>query len=93
MALLVYGAAIYTVENKPFRSAQNVCAGNRFHNPRNVSDRFSEIWGSREKTGNVTNQKLRNVPQISNSELLQPTTNVEKEHLSYQYDKWKGVPN
>ena len=35
--------------------------------PRNVSDRFSEIWGPREKAGNVTNQKLWNVPQISNS--------------------------
>ena len=35
--------------------------------PRNVSDRFLEIWGSRERAGNVTNQKLWNVPQISNS--------------------------
>ena len=41
---------------------------------------FSEIGGSREKAGNVTNQKLWNVPQISNSV-----------QWSYKYRKCSGL--
>ena len=72
MALLVYGAAIYTVENKPSRSVQNVCAGNRFQNIETfqIGFRKSEDPEKRLGSGNVTNQKLWNVPQISNSVIL-----------------------